>query len=33
MCKDTDDNYTILDDSITTSQCTTAYSYAISQVF
>lgn len=32
MCKDTDGNYKILDDSIATSQCTTSYSYAISQV-
>ena len=32
MCKDTNGNCVILDDSITTSQCTTAYSYAISQV-
>ena len=32
MCKDTDGNYVILDDSIVTSQCTTAYNYAISQV-
>lgn len=32
MCKDTGGNYTILDDSIVTSQCTTVYSCAISQV-